>query len=74
MFFSDKAYEARRAQAAAEDRRQVALSHVARLVDAGRLAGLNSDRLLEVAAKVEDYLATGAVPTEETVSDMVDDA
>jgi hypothetical protein len=77
--FGRSDYDTRLTQAVKEDRRQAALNHVARLVDAGRLAGLNSDRLLEVAAKVEAYLATGAVPTDEvvaaaTVNSMVDDA
>ncbi len=71
---SGKEYEARMAQAVAEDRRQKALNYVVELVRSNRLSGLNSDRLLDVAAKVEAYLATGAVPTEETVADMVDDA
>lgn len=69
MFFSDKAYEARKSQALTEDRRLAALHYVARLVEAGRLNGLNSDRLLGVAAKAETYLATGIVPTDDDVLD-----
>lgn len=69
MFFGRKEYEASVKQAEAEDRRQHALDYIIRLVEAGRLTGLNSDRLLAVAAKAETYLATGIVPTDDDVLD-----
>jgi hypothetical protein len=61
--FVSKKKRAELRKSAAEARRDRALEFVHNLVEVGRMRSVSSDGVLRAAAKVEDYLAAGVVPS-----------